>query len=128
MKMNVRVLCTLFVCALLSVNLFAQEHKVSEKDLLGTWSYVMDHPMEGPVKGICKIVEKENQTVAIFTQEGEPGNTTSPLRLNENGKFYANMDSQGYDVGLSFQLNGDAMKCDMDAGVLVITVDMKREK
>lgn len=128
MKMNVRFLCTLLVCTFLSVNLFAQDKKASEKDLLGTWSYVMDHPMEGPVKGICKIEQKSNQTVATFTQEGEQSNTTSALRLNDNGKFYADMDSQGYSVGVSFQLDGDKMKCEMDAGVMVIEMDMKREK
>jgi len=127
MKINVRILCTLFVCAFLSVNLFAQG-KASAKDLVGNWSYTMDHPMEGPVKGNCEIAQKGDDVVATFKQEGETGNTTSPLRLNDNGKFYADMDSQGYTVTISFKPEGDIIKCEMDAGVISIPLDMKKVK
>jgi len=127
MKINVRILCTLFVCAFLSVNLFAQG-KASAKDLVGSWSYTMDHPMEGLVKGTCEIAQKGDDFVATFKQGGEAGNTTSPLRLNDNGKFYSEMESQGYTVSISFQPDGDNMKCEMDAGVMSIPLDLKRVK
>lgn len=123
----IQLFCTLLMCIFINGNLSAQNKEIPGKELVGNWSYTFDHPMEGPVKGICEIVMKDKAVTATFKQ-GNESNKTTVFRWNENGKYYADMDAQGYTVTVSFKPDGDKMKCDMDAGVMVIPVDMEKMK
>ncbi|GEM_PF-6799216 len=125
MKTIARLLCLMFVCVFFNNVLCAQNKQIPGKELVGTWSYTFEHPMEGTVKGVCEFVEKKNQVSAIF-KNGSGSNQTIPLRLNDNGKYYADMESQGYTVTVSFKPDNNKMKCEMDAGVMIIPVEMER--
>lgn len=124
MKTTFRIFCVLFMCTVLSGALFAND-KAPGKELVGKWSCVFDHPMEGPIKGTCTIAEKDNNVTATFNF-GDGENTTTPFRANDNGKYYADMDSQGYTITISFKADGKKVQCEMDAGVMVIPMEMEK--
>lgn len=126
MKTTSQLFCTLLMCVFMNVNVFAQDKEVPGKELTGNWAYTFEHPMEGTIKGVCEIVMKDKAVTATFKQGEEAGNKTTAFRWNENGKYYADMDAQGYAVTVSFKPNGNTMKCEMDAGVMVIPVEMEK--
>jgi hypothetical protein len=114
--------CMLCVCCL---SLSAQQKEVP-KEILGKWSYTFEDPQTGqPSTGLCTIKQDGETTTAIF--ELDYGTiTTTPLRPNDNGKFYADMEVQGYPLFVTFALIDNNLSCNVSADSFDIPVQMKR--
>ncbi len=126
MKTTIRVFCTI-CCLVLCVSLSAQEKKAFPKEMMGKWSYSIENPESGEVmKGICTIAQKDDATKATFDM-GQGGADTTPFRVNDNGKFYADLDIQGYVLGVTFTIVEGKLSCEMDAGGFIIPIELKKE-
>ncbi len=119
--MKIRVLSALLMCMVFSVGVFAQD-KTTEKDLLGTWKFTMEHPM-GVETGNCVISKESNEIVAAF----DNGMKTSAL-TEKDGVYIATAEAEGFLVYLTFSKDGEKLNCDMDAEVVVLTMVMERVK
>jgi hypothetical protein len=106
-------------------SLSAQQKEVP-KEILGKWSYSFEDPQTGqPSAGLCTIKQDGKITTATF--ELDYGTiTTTPLRPNDNGKFYANMEVQGSPLLVVFALIDKNLSCNVSADSFEIPVLMKR--
>jgi len=125
MKTTVRVLSALLFFTM-SLSLFAQE-KTVPKEILGAWNFVMEDPQSGDShKGVCTITEKGSETKAFFKIGDGEGSETTPFRANDNGKFYCDMEIQGYGFDVCFDLKGEALNCELDISGFVIPLEMTK--
>lgn len=117
----------LFVAVLflsLSFSVSAQKKDVP-KEMLKKWSFVMEDPQTGDsFDGVCTITQKKNETTATFAI-GENSTETSAFRPNDNGKFYADMEVQGYFLGVSFDMQDGKLICELDGGSWSFPLEMK---
>lgn len=127
MKTTVKIVCAILFMAC-SVSLFAQE-KTVPKEILGKWSYVLENPNTGEsYDGLCTISEKDNQVKALMQMGDNPGVSSSVFRPNANGKFYADMDLDGYGFTLAFELEGDKITCTVETDSFEFPIEMTRVK
>lgn len=127
MKTTVKIVCAIFLLAC-SMSSYAQD-KTVPKEILGKWSFVMENPETGEkFDGICTVSEKDNQVKAHMQVGDGGGMTSTAFRPNENGKFYADMEYDGYPLYLSFALDGDKMTCTVDVGSFDFPINMTRVK
>lgn len=124
MKTIIRFLSACILCAC-CFSLSAQQKEVP-KGMLGKWSYTFEDPQTGqPSEGICTVIQEGETTTATF--ELDYGTITStPLRPNDNGKFYADMEVQGYPLYVAFELIDNNLSCNVSADAFDIPVQMKR--
>lgn len=126
MKTVVRVFCA-FMFLTLSVSLSAQE-KTVPKEILGDWNYVMENPQTGESHdGVCTIATKGKETKATF-KVGDNVSETSAFRPNDNGKFYCDMELQGYMFGVVFDLKEDKLNCELEISGYILPLEMTKVK
>ncbi|MDR2809053.1 MAG: hypothetical protein LBB84_00640 [Tannerellaceae bacterium] len=126
MKTMIRfsAICVLFACCF---SLSAQQQKEVPKEMLGKWSYTFEDPQSGqPSTGFCTIKQEEGNTTAVFELDYYGVTTSTPFRPNDNGKFYADMDVQGYPLSLAFAFVDKNLSCNISADSFDFTVQMKR--
>ncbi|GAB6395007.1 MAG: hypothetical protein MdMp024_1319 [Bacteroidales bacterium] len=125
MKTMVRLI---YVVTLLvfSLSLSAQKKEVP-KEMLGSWSYSMEDPQSGQMlDGTCTIKQNKGETKA-YIHSGPYIFETTAFRPNDNGKFYADAETHGNPLTLSFYLiDKTTLSCEADAGSFVIPVEMKK--
>jgi hypothetical protein len=124
MKTIIRLFAACLLCAC-SFSLSAQQKEIPQS-LIGKWSYTFEDPQTGqPSSGFCIIKQEGENTVAVFETDYGTA-TTTPFRPNNNGKFYADMELQGYPIYVAFKRTETAVSCDMTADSFEFTVQMKR--
>jgi hypothetical protein len=113
------------LCLTASLSTSAQKKEVP-KEMLAKWSFVLQNPQTGDsYDGICSIEQNKEETKAIFTFGGEDSGTT-PFRPNDNGKFYADLELQGYSMGVSFDLQEGKLICVLDGGSWSFPLEMTK--
>jgi hypothetical protein len=124
MKTILRLFSTAALC-MFCFSLSAQQKEVP-KEFLGKWAFTYEDAQTGQnSNGLCTVKQDKEETTAFF--ELEYGSvSTSALRPNDNGKFYADIEIEGYPILVAFKLDGDTLVCDWDAGSFFISVGMKR--
>ncbi|MDR0430551.1 MAG: hypothetical protein LBH58_08775 [Tannerellaceae bacterium] len=114
MKTTISLFITVLFLSL-SFSVSAQKKDVP-KEMLKKWSFVMEDPQTGGAyDGVCTITQKEKETKATFTI-GDQSTETTAFRPNDNGKFYADLEVQGYPMGVSFDMLDGKLICVLDGG------------
>lgn len=124
--MKVSVLCTLllWICG---VSASAQDSNL--KNLVGTWEYSMENPMDGStIDASCTVEAKDGKTTVSFDIMGNVVSTT-PLTLKD-GKYVAELENAGFPLSIAVELKSkDAATLQFFfEGEGMPAVDMKRAK
>lgn len=126
MKTTIRICCALCFF-MFCVSLSAQENKAVPQEMLGNWISSVSNPQTGDtMKGTCVIATRDGETRASFDM-GYGGVESTPLRLNENGKYVASLQVQDYTFGVNFTWKDDKLSCEMTIEEHVIPIDLKKE-
>lgn len=124
---NIVKITSVLLFLTVSIGLFAQEKSIP-KEILGKWGFTLENPDTGETyKGSCNFQEKDSQVKATLQIGNEAGVTSTALRPNDNGKFYADMTVEGYLLYLAFALSGDKVTCTVDTGSFDFPIQMTRE-
>jgi hypothetical protein len=125
MKTIIRLSAACILCAW-CFSLQAQQKDVP-KEMIGKWSYSFEDPQSGQIStGFCTIQQEKKSTTAIFDLDYYGTITTTPFRPNENGKFYADIEVQGYPITVAFNLIDKNLTCDMISDAFELAVQLKK--
>lgn len=126
MKTIVRLFCASALC-LLSLSVSAQQKEVPA-EFLGKWTFTFEDPQTGQdATGLCTVRQDKGETTALFELDYGSASTTA-FRPNDNGKFYADMEIQGYPISLAFRSADELLICDLDGGSFFMSLEMKKEE
>lgn len=124
MKTIVKISCAMLLLAFCT-SLSAQEKSIP-KEMYGKWSFVLDDGNGGSMQGTCVVAQEGEETKAAFDLGMGSAAKTSAFRFNDQGVILADFNVEGYPLLLTFKLEDGILMCDLDAGAMVIPIDMKR--
>jgi hypothetical protein len=117
------------LCALVSnAQASAQQENAFPEAMSGKWLTSISNPETGEtMKGSCTIASVDGVTTATFEMSEMGTAATTAFRASDADSFMAELDINGFVLGVYFDIIEGGLKCELDASGYLVPVALERE-